>query len=56
MAFADNTVFGLSCIRDTTIFAQLMDLYERASNAKVNVNKTIVVKIGPTGYPPPPTM
>ncbi|KAJ9057397.1 hypothetical protein DSO57_1023055 [Entomophthora muscae] len=55
MAFTDNTVFGLSCICNKTIFAQLMDLYEQASNVKVNMNKTIVVKIVPTIYLSPPS-
>ncbi|KAJ9050958.1 hypothetical protein DSO57_1009316 [Entomophthora muscae] len=62
LAFADNTVFGLSCARDADQFQNIMDLYQRASNTKANIDKTIVINCGslryslPTGYQPsPPT-
>ncbi|KAJ9085240.1 hypothetical protein DSO57_1016042 [Entomophthora muscae] len=52
-AFADNTVCGIADQEDVLSFTELLDLYQRGSNAKVNVDKTVTVRIGLPDFQPP---
>lgn len=52
LAFADDTVLGLGCSEDVKIAEMLLDVYQRASNAKLNVDKTVMVPISNPKFGP----
>lgn len=45
MAFADDTVVCIGSQRDKLVFKKILDQYQAASNSRVNIDKTIVVKV-----------
>lgn len=47
MVFANGTVIGVSSEEDVRVVEKLIELYERASNSKVNVEKTWNLDVGP---------
>ncbi|KAJ9077305.1 hypothetical protein DSO57_1017945 [Entomophthora muscae] len=53
LAFADDTVFGLSSPTDVQKFNKMLTLYEKASNAKVNTKKTVVISLEGNTLEPP---
>ncbi|KAJ9052994.1 hypothetical protein DSO57_1028584 [Entomophthora muscae] len=52
-AFADDTVCGIADQEDVLLFTELLNLYQKGSNAKVNVEKTVTVRIGLSDFQPP---
>ncbi|KAF5178894.1 hypothetical protein FRX31_031518, partial [Thalictrum thalictroides] len=46
LAFADDCVVGLSQQEDVKTLSKITELYEKASNAKLNRHKTMIVPIG----------
>lgn len=50
MAFADDTVVCIGSLQDKSNLITLLKKYQLASNSKVNVDKTVVVKINNPGF------
>ena len=51
VAFADDTVVTIGSATDLLAFKSAINLYQQASNAKLNNNKTLAVKVGNPLFP-----